>query len=256
MGALSDDLLQSVRLRALHYSLIAFVWVVLALPLSGQVSGNVDVKSVVKVFVANDMPAHLVSYKYNFLGRQTVYIKGLGVVSSRGEFEYFTREPTLQILDAPDGAILAEVALKETVVVASGAPLNYVPSDGEFPAAFRSYAWTSSTPLQERLNGVLRKYFSYMPHDENKVNYISTTFTPLQIEKLARGTTAHVALLISFPHDATQGKYWFHVKSLVREGRVLSDSTRPTNNESIQRAASEFVDQLIKEIEVGVLDRP
>lgn len=224
-------------------------------PLIAQGNNNVQVISAVKVMVAKTTPALRVAYRYEFRGRQTVYIKGLGVVPSRGEYEYLTREASLQVRDSPDGMVVAEVPIKETVVVAAKAPLNYVPPQRDFPAAFRSEVWGSSAPLQDRVNTVLRKYFSYMPSDENNVSYVATTFTPLQVEKLPPGATAQMALLISFPHDAAVNRYSFRVHSLVEEGRLLSDDTRPTSNPNIQQAADRFVDQLINEIKMGAEGR-
>ena len=223
---------------------------------SSQATTGVDVTSAVKVFVAKDTPGLLVAYRYDFRGRQTVYIKGIGTVPARGEFEYLTRESTLEVRDAPGGTVLATVPLKETVIVAAKPPLNFVPPDSAFPSAFREDTWQSPAPLQDRVNTVLRKYFAYMPHDENKVTYTVTTFTPLQVEKLPSGTTAQVALLISFPHGPAPGQYAFRVRSLVHEGRALSDDTRPTSNQTIQRAADKFIDDLIKEIKAGAPGRP
>src|SRR5439155_18613012 len=103
---------------------------------AAQGTSGVDVTSAVKVFVATDTPGMFFPYRYDFRGRRTVYIKGLGTVPGRGEFEYLTREPGLEVRDAPGGAVLASVQLKETVVVAAKPPLNYVPPEKEFPPAF------------------------------------------------------------------------------------------------------------------------
>ncbi len=236
---------------------LVLLWILFAVAhLTSQTRGDIHVQSAVKVMVARDTPALRVSYQYDFPNRQTVCINGLGVVPAHGEFEYLTREASLQVRDAPNGAILAETPLKETVIVAARPPLNRVPAEKDFPADFRSDTWSSSAPLQDRLNVVLRKYFSYMPSDDSKVSYLATTFTPLQVDKLPAGSTAQVPLLISFPHDATPGKYWFRVHSLVEEGRLLSDQTRPTSNENIQKAAAKFVDQLMNEIREEARSRP
>ncbi len=242
------------RWRSLLVALMLAV--TMDLPVAGQTDHEVDIRSAVKVFVGTDTPALRVVYRYDFRDRQTVYINGLGMVPAHGEFEYLTREPSLQVRDAPGGALLAEVPLKETIVVAARAPLNRVPAEKDFPPDFRSDAWTSQHSLQERLNVVLRNYFSYMPHDDSKVSSLATTFTPLQVDKLPLGSTAQIALLISFPHDVTAGKYWFRVHSLLEEGRTLSNETRPTSNEIIQKAGAKFVDQLINEIRAAAQSRP
>jgi hypothetical protein len=228
----------------------------IGVPVAGQTNGAVDIRSAVKVFVATETPALRVAYRYDFRDRQTVYINGLGVVPAHGEFEYLTREPSLQVRDAPNGALLAQVPLKETIIVASRPPLNRVPVEKDFPPNFRSVAWNSSLPLQALLNVVLRKYFSYMPRDDGKVSYVATTFTPLQVDRLPQGSTAQIALLFSFPHDAAAAEYWFRVHSLVEEGRALSDETRPTSNQNIEEAGRKFVDQLINEIKEATQNRP
>jgi hypothetical protein len=79
------------------------------------------------------------------------------MVPAHGEFQYLTREPSLQVRDVPGGTLLAEVPLKETVTVAARPPLNRVPAEKDFPTDFRSDAWNSSLPLLDRLNVVLRK---------------------------------------------------------------------------------------------------
>jgi hypothetical protein len=235
-------------------ALEALIAAALALPaFAAQHHPAVDVTSAVKVLVARDTPALLVAYRYDFRGRQTVYIKGLGVVPARGEFEYITQEPRVHVRTAPDGAVLADVPLKETVIVAAKPPLNAIPGEAEFPPGFRSDTWPSAVPLRDRLNSALRKHFSYLPRDEDSLNYTVTTFTPLQVDQMPAGTTAQVALLISFPHDVATGQYAFRVRSLVHEGRPLSDKTRPTSNPVIQRAADAFVVQLIKDIKAGAL---
>jgi hypothetical protein len=65
-----------------------------------------------------------------------------------------------------------------------------------------------------------------------------------------------VALLISFPDDAATKNYSFHVQSLVKEGRMLSDEFRQTSNVTIVRSADAFVDSLIKEMKAGEVSKP
>lgn len=210
----------------------------------------VKVETVNKVRIATNSSAYLISFKYDFGKRSPVYIKGLGIVPSKGEYHYISQEQELEFLDPTDNSLLVRVPARETAVVAATPPLNEIPNEHEFPSAFRSFLWDTPASLLERADETLGKYFNYLPHENNRVTYLTTTYTPLTLDKrlIDRGILAQIALLISFPYDPATGHYSFRVQSLVKEGRPLSDDLRPTKSDDILKAAAGFVDRLVVEM--------
>jgi hypothetical protein len=217
-------------------------------PKSSSSAGKVEVKSFVRVFIAPDRPAYSVTYEYAFPGRSSVRVSGLGDVPATGSFHYLTQDKQLEFKDPTSGTLLMQIPLVETIIVAAKPPLNQVPSDNDFPVAFRSFTWNSANNFQERANAVLGKYFRYLPRNDRGVTSIATTFAPLQLQATPKGVLAQVALLISFPYQVTTGEYSFHIQTAVKEGRSLSDDYRETGDPSIVHSADSFVDRLITEM--------
>jgi len=212
-------------------------------------AGSVQVARVAKVQRGTDAASYSIDYSYVFPGRDSVHIKNLGVVPARGSFHYISHERELQFRDTTSGEILRTVALDETVVAAGGTPASEIPREGEFPPEFRSFAWTSRSSFQERANLVLNKYFRYWPRESDERIHLATTFTPLHLRNPE--VLGKVALLLSFPSQAGSRGFSFQVHSLVREGRTHSDYYLPTENTAILAAASQFVDQLVTELNTG-----
>jgi hypothetical protein len=102
-------------------------------PKPDETAGKVDVKSVVKVFLAKDTPGYSIAYEYDFPQRRSVYIRGFGTVPGRGSFRYLTAGTLLEFRDSPTGEVLARVPLQETVIVAARPPLLPTPEVMDFP---------------------------------------------------------------------------------------------------------------------------
>jgi hypothetical protein len=212
---------------------------------------GVQVKTVVKVFLKDGAPGYSIAYDYDFPERETVYIDHIGVVPAKGSFHYISEGTRLEVRESPDGKILAEVPLRETVIVAAKPPVLGVPDEDAFPNVYQSFIWDSKRSLTERANNVLNKAFHYHPQFEQGVTRLKTTFTPLPPEGLSAGTTAQIALLLSFPFDPESGRYSLHVQSLVMEGRSHSDRFEPTSNPVILHSADDFVRHLVAEMKTG-----
>jgi hypothetical protein len=213
-------------------------------------AAKVNLRSVVKVFLTNNIPGYSIAYEYDFPQRRSVYIKGFGTVPAKGSFRYLTSATQLEIRDSPEGQVLAQVPLHPTVIVAARAPLLPTPEVADFPADFKTFVWESPKTLQERAEIVLNKYFHLAPNSdcEKGTVYVRTTYTPLELQNSPVGVTAQVALLLSFPCDPGSGKYSFQVKSRVMEGRTHSDEFRSTKDSDIVRAADNFVQSLVEEM--------
>jgi hypothetical protein len=223
---------------------------------SVALAGKVDVKSVVKIFIAKDTPGYSIVYDYEFPQRSSVFVEHLGTVPAKGSFRYISTDKQLEFRDGPGGDVLATVPLQETVIVAAKPPLMEVPDESQFPAAFRELIWDSSNSLHERANTVLGKFFRYDPRNDKGVVYLRTTFTPLPLGSVPDGVTAQVALLLSFIDRPEAGKYSFRIQSLVREGRTHSDEFRPTSNPAVIRSADLFVNTLIAEMKALEENKP
>ena len=214
---------------------------------SNATAGKVEVKSVVKVFLAKDTPGYSIAYEYDFPKRDSVYIKGLGTVPAKGSFRYLTTDKQIELRDKPAGELLAIVPLQETVVVAAKPPLLSTPQLEDFPRDFQTFNWDSPKTLQERAQAVLNKYFHLVPNDEceKEVAHMRTTFTPLDAKEVATGVTAQLALLLSYPCSPKTSKYTFQVQARVMEGRTHSDVFRPTSDPTIVHLADTFVQSLV-----------
>jgi hypothetical protein len=215
---------------------------------SSATNGKVVVTRVVKVLTGERDIAYSVDYSYNFANRTMVRIKNLGIAPAMARFHYFLPELELEFDDATDGHVLQRVQLTETVIVAAKPPLNVIPHEAEFPPSFRAFTWESQASLLERANVVLGRYFSYLPREFQQKTYLATTFTPLRLSGMREGVLGQTALLLSFPYNPHPGKLVFHVQSIVREGRSLSDEYKLTGNQAIVDAASKLVDRIVAEM--------
>jgi hypothetical protein len=221
-------------------------------------AGTVNVESAAKVFLDKDTPGYFVSYDYAFPEHATVFIKGLGIVSGKGQFRYISTGEKIDFLDAPAGQILASVPLHETVVVAARAPDLHVPQIDDFPQEMQSFIWESRVPFQERANTVLNKHFSYTPAQDCKsgLTSIRTMFAPLPLSHAPSGVTGRIALLLSFPCAPKDAKYGFQVRSLVMEGRTRSDEFRGTTDPVVLRSAQDFIATMISEMKSAESSEP
>jgi hypothetical protein len=220
-------------------------------PVGHNIEGNVEVTNFVRVLISPRTSAYSVTYDYGFPGETTVSVNGLGEVPASGSFHYLTTDKKLEFRDPSTGALLREVSLVETVVVAAPPPLTQIPSETEFQSAFRSFDWDSKENIQARANIVLGKYFHYLPRHDRGMTFIVTTFTPLQLQGAPRGVLGEAALLMSFPYDLASGRYDFHIQTLPMEGRDLSNDYRLTGNPAIVRAADLLVDSIVAEMKKG-----
>ena len=95
-------------------------------------------ESITKVFIAKNSPAYLVTYSYDFEKLRRVYVRGLGVVSGKGRYQYLSTSQELEFRDPTTDAVLERVPIRETAVVAAKPPLNEVPTENQFPPGYRS----------------------------------------------------------------------------------------------------------------------
>jgi hypothetical protein len=208
----------------------------------------IELKKVARVLVSPAKPAYSVDYSYDFADRGSVYILDLGTVPGRGRFRYITSADRIEVRETANGGVLVTKPLKETLELASKPPLLQLPDEALFPNAHQTYVWESQSPLLERTDAVLAKYFHYDPRDDKGIVYIRTTFTPLPLQNVPAGVIAQVALLISFSDDGKSDRHGFQVHTLVREGRSHSDDFRPTTNSAIVTSAEAFVRNLVAEL--------
>jgi hypothetical protein len=209
---------------------------------------NLRINSAVRIQTAPGVEAYSIDYNYDFPGKDSVHVAGLGLVPGRGHFHYVTSATQLEIYDAHDGTPIVTRELQETTVVAAKPPLNEIPPPTAFETSHKSYVWKSNRSLPQHLDDVLNAYFRYEPREDQKASTITTSFTPLALPDSSNGTLAQVALLISFPHESTPGEFRFYVQTDLQEGRSHSDDFRPTNDPQIVAACDKFLVKLFSGI--------
>jgi len=99
-----------------------------------------------------------VDFDYEFLGRETVHLKGVGVVPSSGSLKFLILEPRLEFREAAGGSLLATVPLAETVVL-QGASFD-VPKESDLTATAREELWTGGGLFTNRARSVLNASFA------------------------------------------------------------------------------------------------
>jgi hypothetical protein len=247
--------------NSLHPFFCAFVAVSCTFALAAQMrpvtsessTHKAQIVSAVRVTTAKNSPAYLVNFRFDFSPSTNVYIKDLGLVPSKGNYQFISNQKEIQFSDSATGTLLESIPISETTVVAAEPPLNEIPRDNQFSQGITSYTWDSPASLQERANTILAQYFNYLPHENDKLVFLATTYTPLSLDKRLedKGISAELALLLSFPYDPVAGRYSFHIQYSAKEGRALSDEFRPTENTDILQAAKVFIDRIVSEMKAG-----
>src|SRR5262249_25895385 len=76
---------------------------------------EVNVTSVVEKSTLESKVVYEITYSYEFRGRNTVYVRGLGTIPAKGNFSYLTSDLQLEFLESATGPVLAAVQLEETI---------------------------------------------------------------------------------------------------------------------------------------------
>src|SRR5213592_894909 len=75
---------------------------------------KVKVKSVVEKTTPDDKVVYDVSYSYEFKGRATVWVDGLGAIPGKGKFNYMTSDNKVEFRESANGPLIVGAGLEET----------------------------------------------------------------------------------------------------------------------------------------------
>jgi hypothetical protein len=210
---------------------------------------KVNVTSVVEKSTLDGKVLYQITYSYDFGGRNSVYVRGLGTVSAIGKFSYLTADREVEFRQSVTGPVLTTVQLEETVR-SMGSDSTELPKEGDFLQAFRSGTWTPPATFAETAVRVIQKYFpsGYNPRQVGQVNYYTTTYRNLEVRD--RNLRSQLAVNISQPYDAAADKFTYRVQFVARDRPRLSGTWRHGEERSEQTkiAAEKFIDELIREL--------
>src|SRR5207247_4585365 len=162
---------------------------------------KVKVKSVVEKTTPDDKVVYDVSYSYEFKGRATVWVDGLGAIPIKVKFNYMTSDNKIEFRESANGPLIAGVGLEETSKINSGDGSTDLPKDSEFPAFFRSSTWTSPPVFSDAVVSVIQSFFvsGYNVKQESTISYYITTYRRLDVSD--RNLRSQIAVRISLPYE-------------------------------------------------------
>jgi hypothetical protein len=210
---------------------------------------KVHVKSVVEKSTSADKVVYEIIYSYDFKGRDTVYVDGLGTVPAKGKFRYMTSGRKLEFRQFAFGPLIANVWLEETKTIAGDGATD-LPKESDFPQFFRSSTWVPPPTFPDTAVKVIQNYFpsGYNTRQEGQVSYYITTYSRLPV---ADGNLrSQIAVRISQPYDREADKFNYHIQFVHRDRPRLSDTWRYGNdcNPLTITAALELINKLVGEL--------
>lgn len=164
-------------------------------------------------------------YSYDFPGRTSVYVDGIGLAPAQAHFRYRSRAPFLKILDQEGGKVIATAKLRETGKMRSGL-ISEFPAFSDFPPApVLSGIKPGSSPFSSRLDDVLNRMFPGYDGGEirQNVHYSITSYATIPVA--TRNLVVQVAVMVSNP-DPSDDNSRFRVRWTARERNRLEDKWR------------------------------
>lgn len=211
---------------------------------------SVKMKRVIAYAAPDNKTVFSVKYSYSFGGRDTVHIRGVGVVPAKGEYSYLTFDKEILFKESQNGPVLATVPVTETLIPM--APLAVeLPKRSDFPSSFRDGQWLGQGSFQENMSRVFDKYFrsGHDASDDNGINYWESTFFNLT-SGVPPTMRCKVAVLISHPYNSGTGGYSFRVQ--FRAYEKLSHDDWGDMTDATRGAVETFITGLIEELKTGV----
>jgi hypothetical protein len=215
---------------------------------------SVKVKSVIaRSSPADNKVVYEINYGYEFKGRDSVYVKGIGIVpAKRDGVSYLTSETELEFRESAGGAVIVSVPLQETIVTQGGG-VTELPQETEFSTAFRTGVWKRPVTFHENASRVIGKYFpfGYVARNKEQVNYYVTTYRNLVIPG---GTLrSQISVMVSQPYDSGANGFTYRVQFVVRDRPRMSTTWRIGEqvSEQTKTAVAEFINNLINELSAG-----
>lgn len=211
---------------------------------------SVKVLRVIEKTAPDNRIAYDISYDYEFKGRDSVYIKGIGKVSPKGHFEYITYDRVLEFRDLSNSQVLTYVSLQETIVPQSSQAVD-PPKESDFPDAFSPGSWNNPSSFPEHAIKAIRGKFvaGFIPVEHDNILGYITTYRTLTVSDPQ--VKSQISILVLHPYDVATGKFTFRVKYVARDRPRLSDTWRYKDDISslTKDAAEAFITEMIIALE-------
>ena len=187
---------------------------------------------------------YLLNYSYEFKGRQTVSIKGIGELPAKGKLQHLFSEEILEFIDS-DGQLLAVVQLKPNKKQPEGGALE-MPKDSEFDQ-FLSDSTRAQTMFLPKTMQTLNKWFpsGYTIRQEGQVTSFVTGYR--NVDGLPSHLRGEVAVRVSFPYDPSSDQFFFRIYLSPRQYPKKSETPEAPSADT-RKVFEAFGQRLLQEL--------
>jgi hypothetical protein len=188
---------------------------------------------------------YAITFSYDFKGRKSINIKGLGQAPPKGQFSYLSTEDHLEFQDTVGRAVVT-VPLKVTKAPEGGS--TDMPTESDFKPFFLSESRPDATGFHLRAQSVLNSLFpsGYAVRQSGGISYYMTTYRPL--EGLPENLRGQVAVMISHPYDASGDRFNFRVQFVARQKPKKSGEWQYELPDDTRRMVEELVKRLTADL--------
>jgi hypothetical protein len=184
-----------------------------------------------------------VSYSYDFPGRASVYIRGVGTVPSNGTLSYIHSGKTIEFLDGPLGSSLYVATIENPVTLMGRTP----DLQDDFPTESRHGLWRQKTSFSQHAIGVLDHYFRsglFAYEKDTSIFYV----TPYQQIPTPSDTT-QIQVKVKVAHSRNDvGEVAFTLAFRAQERRSHTD-WRETLSDTSVKDVQAFVDKVLADLQ-------
>lgn len=197
----------------------------------------------------NKEVVYKISYSYEFVGVNTIFIDGVGLVPSRGRLAYYSYDSKIVFRESMGGRVLALFSLIGSDVYTSVGAGPDFPDESEFSKTYRSGLWAFSSSFRLIANEALNKSFpsGYRAYSADSTNYLQTSYAPLK--DLPSNLLGQIAILLSHPYNVRNKDFEYRIQFVVREKRIQSGRWRYEIGEEVRKSAEDFINHLIGKLE-------
>lgn len=235
-------------------TLVALIACIASLPLASRAQPAKE-RVTVSMLIEVPTPEGLlfrVTYQYDFPGRDTVFIDGVGTMPARGELTYLLSGQSVRFLDAFGGRVLHTAPLDDPIRLMGGGTGTGadLPRETDFPEAYRQGRWAGTRPFADVVITVLDKYFprgyrAYRRADRQNFLTMFATLPPVSDR-----VSAAVAVLVSAPAEANPNDVVFTMQFYGRERRSRTD-WREDLGADTEAVVQKFVGEVLAAIQSG-----
>ena len=219
---------------------------------------------------------YYVSFYYAFDNYNNIFITGLGQVSPRGSFTYYTENPIILFRESESGLILKRINLTDSRTFTFNTSKNTIASRitsddlvikqksidpslsiaqgvDNFPSDEKKFgnkstveSWIRPPELSNILNQVLNTKFplGYNNYQRDSKFYFMTSWTKLP--ELPENMRGEISILISYSiPDKPRDTIKYSISTLVREKRLKESQWSFEVSDKTEAAASKYVKNFI-----------